>query len=32
MGITRDEIDLQQLFRDLGKICKTEDVCGKCAY
>lgn len=32
MGITREEIDLQELFRDLGKICKIEDICGKCAY
>ncbi|MDD3139372.1 MAG: hypothetical protein PHX08_10425 [Lachnospiraceae bacterium] len=31
MAITKEEIDLQELFRDLGKICKTEAVCQKCA-
>lgn len=31
MGITKDELNLQDIFRDLGNICKTEAVCGQCA-
>lgn len=31
MGITKDELDLQEIFRDLGTICKTEAACGQCA-
>ena len=31
MAITFEEINLIQIFKDLGKICKTPEVCGGCA-
>ena len=31
MGITKEELDLMQIFKDLGNICQTEAVCKKCA-
>jgi hypothetical protein len=30
MAITYEELELLDIFRDLGKICKTENVCGSC--
>ena len=26
-----DELNLVEIFKDLGKICKTPNVCGNCA-
>lgn len=31
MAVTKEELNLQEIFEDLGNICKTEKVCGKCA-
>jgi hypothetical protein len=31
MGIRYDEINLQEIFQDLGTVCKTERACGHCA-
>lgn len=31
MAVTREELDLQEIFQDLGKICLTEAKCTKCA-
>ena len=31
MGITKEELNLMEIFVDLGKICQTEAVCQKCA-
>lgn len=31
MAIKKDELDLMEIFRDLGNICQTEAVCKKCA-
>ena len=31
MAIMIDEINLMEIFKDLGKICKTPEVCGTCA-
>ena len=31
MGITKEELDLLEIFKDLGNICQTEAVCKKCA-
>ena len=31
MAIMIDEINLLEIFKDLGKICKTPAVCGSCA-
>jgi hypothetical protein len=30
MSIKYNEIDFQEIFQDLVKVCKTERVCGKC--
>lgn len=30
MAILIDELNLLEIFKDLGNICKTTDVCGKC--
>lgn len=31
MGVTKEELNLLELFKDLGSICLTEEVCHKCA-
>lgn len=31
MGIKNEELDLMEIFKDLGNVCQTEAVCGKCA-
>lgn len=31
MAITKEELNLLQIFSDLGRICQTEAVCRKCA-
>lgn len=31
MGITKEELNLMEIFTDLGNICQTEAVCQKCA-
>ena len=31
MAITKDELNLIEIFKDLGNICKTEAACGQCA-
>ena len=31
MAIMTNEINLMEIFKDLGKICKTPEVCGYCA-
>lgn len=31
MAIMMDEINLLEIFKDLGKVCKTEVNCGSCA-
>lgn len=31
MAILIDELNLFEIFKDLGKICKTPNVCGNCA-
>ena len=31
MAIMIDEINLLEIFKDLGKVCKTPSVCGQCA-
>lgn len=31
MAIAFEDINLIEIFKDLGKICKTEKVCGSCA-
>lgn len=30
MAVQFEELDLLKIFRDIGKICKGEQVCGKC--
>lgn len=31
MAITKEELNLIEIFKDLGNICQTEAVCGKCS-
>ena len=31
MAITKEELNLIEIFKDLGNICKTEAACGQCA-
>ncbi len=31
MAVTKEELNLIEIFKDLGNICKTEKVCGYCA-
>lgn len=31
MAILNEELNLVEIFKDLGKICKSTDVCGSCA-
>lgn len=30
MAITKEQINFMEIFKDLGTVCMTENVCGKC--